>query len=200
MYQRLGGNWVLAAMKRGRVQGLGRSPRIPKAHCPYGLRRLHVTPLGIEDEYKKGRFQFCFVRRPYEWYRSFWCYRSITAKLDPGFALDICWNNDFETFLENTLTIYPKGFLTQVYQYYVGSDNSQMNFVGRQENLFNDLITALTLAGETEIDVKRIRRLKPMNVSAGLPQFGDITASSSLIKQVEDVEYWILDTFYTEAS
>ena len=34
-----------------------------------------IESLAVSDEYKKDRFQFCFVRRPYEWYRSFWCHR-----------------------------------------------------------------------------------------------------------------------------
>ncbi len=193
-----GGRWVLGAMKMGGVLGVRRAPRIPGVH-PLGLRRHHAAPEAVVDECKKNRFQFCFVRRPYEWYRSFWCYRVHTQHLDPAFPLDGLWDKDFESFLGNVLARYP-GFLTQVYQCFVGSDNTRMNFVGRQENLADDLVKALALAGEPGINEKRLRRLKPMNVSAGNPLFGGrAVANPSTIAKIETAESWVLETFYPEA-
>lgn len=190
-----GGRWVLTAMQRAGVPGIGRAPRI-RGIYPFGLSRHHATPLAISDEHKKDRFQFCFVRRPVEWYRSFWCYRVQSQHLDPNFPLDKCWAEEYEPFLENVLTAYPDGFVTQIYKCYVGADNTWMDFVGRQENLVDDLVTALNLAGET-IDEKRLRRLKPMNVSAGIPQFADrAIASPSMVERIESTERWVLDTFY----
>lgn len=190
-----GGRWVLGAMKMGGVLGVRRALRIPGVH-PLGLRRHHAVPDAVTDECKKNHFQFCFVRRPYEWYRSFWCYRVHTQHPDPNFSLDEFWDKDFESFLKNVLEGCP-GFLTQVYQCFVGSDNTRMNFVGRQENLGNDLVKALALAGETGIDEKRLRRLKPMNVSAANPLFGDrAVADPATIAKIETAESWVLKTFY----
>lgn len=194
-----GGRWVLSAMKRGGVPGVGRAPRISGIVHPFGLRRHHTTPLGISDEYKKSHFQFCFVRRPFEWYRSFWCYRMRTQDPDPHFPLDALWSDNFESFLENVLAVYPNGFLTQMYQYFVGPDNTWMDFVGRQENLQNDLVRAMALAGQDDVDEKRLRHLKPMN--AGLPHImSQATVVPSMVERIEATESWVLKTFYERST
>jgi hypothetical protein len=166
----------------------------------------------MPEEEKVGKFQFCFVRRPFEWYRSFWCFRvkEEGAVVHPPtkphwrksfrFALDELWDNDFEKFIDNALTTYPEGFLTQIYQEYVGPDASWMDFVGRQENLKADLIHAMELCGETIITESRLHRLKPMNKSAADPLWGDLApVNPATVKRVEATEHWILETFYAAA-
>ena len=85
--------------------------------------------------------------------------------------------------------------MTELYQHYVGPDNTWMDFVGRQETLKKDLIQALRTAGE-DIDAKRVGKLKKMNVGAGSVIGERAIASEAMIERVEAVEHWVLDTFY----
>ena len=54
---------------------------------------------------------------------------------------------------------FPNGFVTELFQYYVGKDLSKINFIGKQENAENDLVEALKLSGQ-EFDEGRLRRTK----------------------------------------
>ena len=86
--------------------------------------------------------------------------------------------------------------LAQLYQYYVGPDNNWMSFVGRQENLAEDLLTALSLAGE-DICERRLRGVRPRNVRAGKPEIGAKAVADPLtIERLEKTESWVLETFY----
>jgi hypothetical protein len=211
-----GGRWVLSAMKAGGVMGLGRAPRLRNT-SPLGLWGHHSTPVAMAPETKEGRFQFCFVRRPLDWYRSFWCFRTKQLSLGetvllrhPGegprpptydgtrrFPPDDLWDEKFEVFVENILDAYPDGFLTAVYQCYVGPDNDWMNFVGRQESLVDDLIAALILAGEMGACEKRIRRRARVNTGAAEPCYGtQAVADPALVERIEKTERWVLETFY----
>ncbi len=89
---------------------------------------------------------------------------------------------------------HPMGFLTKLFQCYVGPDNSWMNFVGRQERLVDDLVQALTLAGET-IDEDALRNGPSRNATP--PEFKDrAIVSDELAILVEQAEHWVLETFY----
>lgn len=209
-----GGRWVLSAMKRAGVRGIGRAPRLRRV-SPLGLWGHHSTPEAMPPGLKNGRFSFCFVRRPFDWYRSFWTFRKKGLRVNdnmnlrrPGegsrpftydgtrrFPPDDLWDDEFEGFLRNIFDAYPEGFLTTVYQKYVGPDANWVDFIGRQENLRNDLIAALTLAGEMDICERRLRRLKNVNVAD--PEFQEQTVvDPSWVEKVEKTEKWILETFY----
>lgn len=159
----------------------------------YYAQYAHMTPASVLPEHKKGRFQFCFVRKPLDWYRSYYCFR-LKHGLSRRIALDFLWKDDFNAFLENVLRAYPDGFVTKVYQLYVGKKADQMDFVGRQESLGDDLCEALTLAGE-EFDRERLLRLPPQNVTD--PEYGShAVASPGMTAAVDAAEGWILETFY----
>jgi hypothetical protein len=205
-----GGRWVTSAMKAGGV-GTGRAHRLPGRHpreriyfevvgspepACWIVPQQHSTPDAMEEKYKTRRFQFCFVRRPVAWYRSFWCYRLRTKNIDLRFPPDHLWDADFERFLENVAAAYPNGFLTELYQHYVGADNTRMDFVGRQEHLADDLVEVLALAGRG-VDEKALRALKPRNVSAADPKLGArAVAGWQTVHKIEAAEHWILETFY----
>jgi hypothetical protein len=51
-----------------------------------------------------------------------------------------------------------------MFEAYVGSPGSEIEFIGRQERLLDDLVTSLRQAGE-QFDENAIRNLEPANVS-----------------------------------
>ena len=189
-----GGIWVKEAIRSSGLRyGRCRDRRV--AH-PFGLKREHATPNVVMDEFKAGRFSFCFVRHPIGWLKSFWCYRVKTGHLDMGFPLDRIWDDAFEPFIWNVLEKYPDGFVTQLYQFYVGPDVNEVDFIGRQENLADDLVKALTLAGET-FDESRLRATRWRNASARHKKYGLLCVLDEGIEQaVLDADKWVMEKFY----
>lgn len=189
---RTGGIYSKEAMRRSGV-GYGRCKTY---QTPYWLKREHSTYRNVIDEHKDGLFSFCFVRHPVEWYKSFWCYRMLSKTLDLRFPADWCWSGDFDEFVNNVLDAYPVGYVTNLYQCYVGREADQLDFIGKQENLVDDLIKALTLAGE-EFDEARLRKERHWNAAASRPKFGKLAVmSDETHKRIIDAERWIIETFY----
>lgn len=118
---------------------------------------------GVKECPYPERFRFAFVRHPVTAYQSYWRYK-MGAGWNPPNQMDReCRSDEFKTFVLNVLEYYP-GFCTHVYEQYVGPPNDTIEFVGKQENLVEDLITALRSAGE-EFDESLIRAFPPQNVS-----------------------------------
>jgi hypothetical protein len=198
-----GGTWVREAMlaSTDSFKSLKRFGGRKK----FGLAGAHVVPDHIEKRYDvDDLFSFAFVRNPLDWYKSFWAqrddegikYREKADRSGNMFPLDVLWARRFQRFIFKILTIYPNGFLTELYKLYVGEDGKRLDFVGRQENLRSDLITALTLAGE-KFDAKKIMNLERVNVSASKDKYKNaFTLDKGLEKELLKNEKWILDTFY----
>ena len=184
-----GGVWVKEA-----VRGAGlRYDRCKdkKMHHPLGLKREHAAPEVVRDEYKDGLFSFCFIRHPVGWYKSFWSYRAKTGWLDNKFPLDRLWEDEFELFVLNVLGEYPDGFVTELYRCYV----EDVDYVGKQETLADDLVKALTLAGES-FDEEALRRTKWRNLAAR-GKWGDLCVLSDETKGgIMQAEKWVTDRFY----
>lgn len=194
-----GSTWVLAAMHRAGIIPISRVREI-RDICPLGLKAKHSIPIATPPG-ERRRFEFCFVRHPIDWYRSFWCYKKFAGQTEKGrkvrFALDLLWSDEFNQFCSNVLLAYPAGFVTQLYQWFVGADGKALDFVGRTETLIPDLIRALELAGERDFNKRRLRRLKPMNSTQ---RYADLRQEAKLTKRVEsrllEAEAWVLETFY----
>ena len=189
-----GGVWVKEAMSRsGLLYSRCDNKRV--SH-PFGLKREHATPDVILDKYKRGRFSFCFVRHPVTWLQSFWCYRVRTSRLDKKFPLDYLWDDDFEAFVYNVLASYPDGFVSRLYQYYVGENADAIDYVGRQENLADDLVCALKIAGE-RFDECLLRSTGEFNVAfRGGEYDGMCTIGHTTKALVERAEQWTIEHFY----
>jgi hypothetical protein len=155
-----------------------------------GLRSRHVVPGYLRDD-TNAQFKFCFVRRPYSWYRSYFCYRLKTGHIDKQFPLDKLLGGTFEEWLELILHTYPDGFLTKMLQHYTPG----MDFVGKYENLVEDLIHAL-YQSETFFLVDQIRETPPVNQAAALPEYDEIQASEELISRIEAADRKVVDKFY----
>jgi len=145
-----GGSWVkraiLASGLVARAYELDGDPHIGIAQCPC-----------------PEKFRFAFVRHPLDLYRSYWQYK-MTCGWDVKNPLDMaCRSLVFHGFVGNVLDRFP-GVYSQALVDFVGEAEHPIEFIGRFENLEDDLVTALTLAGES-FDEDAIRAESPYNVS-----------------------------------
>lgn len=185
---------------------------------PRGIFLKHIVPDDVSEKNKRGLFSFCFVRHPIEWYKSFWNYQvdrsyrkyrngfkigfinnvydKKSRKLDLRFPLNNlfkCWSDNFEEFVNKSLEMFSNGFVTELYQYYVGKDLRGVDFIGKTENLREDLIQALMLAGE-KFDKNIVRTYKKHNTSSN--KRNELKISKELERKILKTEHWIIDNFY----
>ena len=164
----------------------------------YPLKKAHLTHWSVEDSEKEGLFSFSFVRRHVDWYRSWWVnkgYTVVRLKRWRTHIFDWAFDPNFEKFVENMINMFPQGALTTVYQCYLGRDGKALDFVGRQESLVDDLVTALNMAGE-KFDEGAIRRMGKSNTSGSRNLSTDLPLSAGLEKKLNSREKWITNTFY----
>jgi len=225
-----GGTWVARALHysmRNNSDYMTRRPKVYRGEVDSSsywkrsvaemwgglMDRSHQIPLNVAKEDKKGLFSYIFVRRPLSWYKSWWLARK--AARDSGrpwviFLLDFALDDDFEKFVINALKMFPQGPLTTLYKCFLGENGDALDFVGKQENLREDLIKALTLAGEN-FNKDIIRNLLRFNARAftvqqlrkkNVPEesfnilIKNININSNLEKRLKEKERWITDTFY----
>lgn len=152
-----GGSWVSAALDAAGVE----------------VEKIGETPHSeIKDLDVRGRFTFAFVREPLSWYGSTWNYR---RKHQPNDWRGRYWqpidewiqNLEFHDFLEKLIEDRP-ALLSRYYELYVGPPRDPIDFIGRYENLQEDLILALELA-EQGFDEEALRAVAPVNTSAPTP-------------------------------
>ena len=194
-----GGIWVRKVIDKIGINGI--ETKDFKLH-PLGLRKKHTTPDFTKEEEKKDLFSFTFIRHPVEWYKSFWNFRMDReggpmirqANIYKKFILDSCWSYNFDKFIDNVIERVPEGFLTKLYQYYIGEKKDKINFIGKTENLNEDLIKALTLAGEkiNEDILEIIRNYGRINTSPD--RIGEIKKETK--NKILKTEYWIINNFY----
>jgi hypothetical protein len=165
-----GGIWVKEAMRRSGLR-YDRCRHVRAAH-PFSLKREHAPPDMVRDGEKVGRFSFCFVRHPLGWLRSFWAFRVKTSWLDYKFPADRLWDDMFDIFVDNLVDAYP------------------------QEHLADDLVTALTLAGE-DFDEERLRTTPWRNIAAAGRRFRKLCVLSERTEQrALEADAWVVETFY----
>ena len=113
----------------------------------------------------KRQFTFAFVRHPLTWWQSFWAYRRATGwiKRHPFDSRVRSNGNDFSTFVDNVIARAP-GYLSRTFENYVGPPSAPIDFIGRYENLTDDLVEALRLSGES-FDENIVRARPPENAS-----------------------------------
>ena len=92
---------------------------------------------------------------------------------DPKDPFDVKYfSDDFGDFVR-TITKERPGWISKKIENYVGKEGeSLVNFVGRQESLVEDLVRALTLAGE-EFDEAALRATPKVNETASLDEWKD---------------------------
>ena len=93
----------------------------------------------------------CFIRHPLTWYQSRWAYRLSSVQGWQGHDLDFfCASNDFNIFVNNCID-YSGGELgwasKKMNKFINNIPNGLKTIIGKQENLHNDLISALIRCG-----------------------------------------------------
>ncbi|RMD82222.1 MAG: hypothetical protein D6815_09735 [Candidatus Dadabacteria bacterium] len=144
-------------------------------------------------------FKFCFVRHPLRWYESYWKfsmqrgwprwgYRRGRQRWHPNAALNELADPDFNRFIAKVIAHEP-GYVTRMFAAYA---TPEIDFVGRQERLAEDLIEVLARLG-VSCDAERIRRWPRVNETP--KEIPDPQWDPSLRKQIEELERPALERF-----
>lgn len=143
-----GGTWVHKALENSGV----------KIETYYPNGHPHNT---YKEESIEEKYLFAFVRHPFSWYKSYWAYRMKTGWETEWWLDSYCKSTDFEEFIRNIVN-KQYCYLTDLYNQYIGKP-AILNFVGKQENLTNDLIWVLNFLNE-KFDEKKLRNTSKQNV------------------------------------
>ena len=160
------------------------------SHFPY---LLNLKPI----DFFKERFIFTFVRHPLTWYQSRWAFR-VKHGWRAQHPLDYnCASNNFHTFIENMIAYKPNGWVTWEYRNYIDEVPGGIKYVGKMENLTDDLIKILNLAGEqfSEKAINSISRINDSDLD-GKPSKYWATYTPKLIKRVMAVESETIRRYY----
>ena len=179
-----GGTWVRAAIRAAGIPANEVCGSVPQNNRP-GSAYFHATPSDIRPQ---GRFSFAFVRHPLAYYQSYWAYKTRKGPEDFNAFDRIFMREDFSSFVRAVLG-KRRGWVSGVYRRFAGPYGKRVSFIGKQERLADDLIRALTLAGE-EFDEAAIRSTPPQNVSASDDLFREqCRYSRDLAEEVLEAEH-----------
>ena len=168
-----GGTWVHRALE---ASGIEMKPFIIQPHSTY-------LEEDIEDKYT-----FAFVRHPWAWYQSYWRFRTDTGWKEKWWLDDNCRAETFEEFIGKVIDKgYP--YLTEMYNNYTG-EPTILSFVGKQENLVEDLVHVLRHLNET-FDEEKLRNTPRQNVSTiKLPPLDESLQTGIISLEKETMQKW----------
>lgn len=155
-------------------QAQSRKPRGLVHSISRQVKRLTSAPRTTESESASKQskpLRFCFVRHPLTWYESWWKYMNARGWNDwgdpkvaggwhPNRVLNGLGSGDFNQFVRNVIEARP-GYVSELFFSYAKPD---IAFIGKTENLINDLIHILEHLG-LPADVETIRNRGPANAS-----------------------------------
>jgi hypothetical protein len=171
-----GGTWVRMALANAGVawRDLGRQ------HAPY---------LDASEFVLAASCAFTCVRNPFDWYKSFYCFRKSNGwggNLAIGHA---CKRRSFSEFVKAVAGDCP-GFLTEYFSRFTRGSQ----YVMRTETLGRDLTDVLSELRE-RFDVCRLRDTIPVNRSASLPEHGHIRYDETTADLIAESEAQLLTTY-----
>ncbi len=170
-----GGTWVRNALNTA-------CPNVAKTAYGHG---------GLQDAPGQGMFTFAFIRHPWSWWRSYWLFKR-TLGWDLKNRLDImCMDNVFERFMTNVADT-EEGHCTRLFENFVGCDATDIQFVGRSENLVDHLVVALQRADEP-FNEQRLRETAIAN--AGNYKLFSTRCSAEVRQRILDAEHKIMTRF-----
>ena len=162
------------------------------AHFPY-LSSLNPK------EFYDSRLVFTFIRHPLTWYQSRWAFR-VKHGWRAQHPLDYnCMSNDFHVFLENVIRYKPNGWVTWEYCNYIDTVPSGIDFIGRLENLVDDTIKVLRLAGETfsENAVRSIPKINDSDMDGKSSKYW-ATYTPKLLDRISALDGEIIRRYYSD--
>jgi len=182
-----GGVWVRSVLKLMRlVEHEYHEDILPMGEL--NLRAEHVSPLHADKSVVGDKPSFAFIRNPIAWYKSIWKYKSQGGWTDVYVKYK---DKDFNVFMKNIMDISP-GFLTRMYKEFDGVD-----YLGKQENLENDLISILETLGE-EVDYDIVGKVKPLNTSDYPVDKRLCEYDPKILERMKKLEKWIFEKYYPE--
>lgn len=183
-----GGSWIRERLKEFSNVSV---VKIEKENI-FNLTRGHETPKIFPPEHDKT---FAFVRKPENWYWSFWNYRQDN-NWDENFILDQkCESGNFNTFMENVLKEFPDGFVSSMYKEFLGEDGKGLTRVGRQENLREDLLDILKEFDEVYDENIILHSARVNNSTASKKE---MEIRKDLLEKLREKEIWTYNRFYKE--
>lgn len=152
----------------------------------------------------KDKYNFTFVRNPYTWWPSFWQWSKSGAA--DRFSKSERECPDFDTWIQDYGPFW-LGFYTQLVKRYIGEDplyqsENKMHFIGKSENLYPDLYTALSNAGE-DITKQRFDQLvsqapEKLEKWSNKQEYNRIISDASK-EMIYKTERWVFNRFgYTQ--
>ncbi len=176
-----GGNWVTKMLREGNLvkRTIGQTKHADLHHLatPVSHNGKHwlgpLKHIQLRRALQPRPFMFCFVRHPLSWYESWFQYMSVPKRnwrtegnedsifhWHPISVINGCGSPDFNEFVSNVVKKCP-GYVSRMYG---GFTFPKIDFIGKQENLREDLITALKMRG-LPFDEDHIRNSKEFGVS-----------------------------------
>lgn len=170
-------------------------------HTELGEQHSHFPEIGRYQppEFFKDKFLFSFVRHPLTWYQSRWAFR-VKNGWKAQHPLDYnCASNDFRVFVDRVLKYKPSGWFTWECQSFIDQCPRPIDFVGRTENLVEDTIKALTMAGEkfNPAMVRSCPRVNDSDMDGKSSKFW-ATYDKKLLKRVLAVESEVVNRYYPD--
>jgi hypothetical protein len=138
---------------------------------------------------KNGKTAFAFVRHPLGIYESSYHYDNKRISDDAEWALSRESYNKFKTYIENMVSKYPGWLSKWAKDFYENID-----LIGKQENLLEDLISFLDIALES-YDGSEIRVHQKVNTTEYISVYTEYTKGLILQSEAEYIE-----RFYSEES
>lgn len=131
--------------------------------------RQHPNPRNVL--YHKGQLAFTFVRHPLNWYRSFFAHRDRNGWRPHEGGIDLYQSKSFNEWVTKVCEEVPH-YLTAMYGRRI---TDKITFVGKQENLIEDLVKVLKMAKQP-FDEKKLREVEPVNVGNNIPDYDPAVA------------------------
>jgi hypothetical protein len=183
-----GGTWATHAIIEAGVRVTDPQVADPDEHY---AQKGHVRLDQIER--RDELFTIAFVRHPLDWWRSFWAHRMREGWIFPDHEIDShASSDDFDDFIEQVIENLP-GFCGALFERFTGPVDDQVCFTGRYENLVDDLVDALTLAGQ-RFDAPKLRAFPPRNV--GDERYVSVRYRKDLVRRLAKAEAAATERWY----
>lgn len=135
-----------------------------------------------------------FVRHPVTWWQSFWAYKARNGWTPTETISETCKSDDFNEFIRRVAVLEP-GFYSKFLEAWVGEPENPIDFIGKFENLADDLEHGLTLFG-VQFDRQLLRAAPRINTTNYGSQPTNMTKFTEQL--ILETERRTLERFYND--